>query len=112
MKMEWLSPAVSVRVIDGDSVVFDIDCGYDIWMRQTSVRLFGVDTSETRGGTPELKALGVLAKEFVADRLEAGTKVLFTCPTDRARTSKTQASMRCCWMSVWLCSISVSPKRT
>ena len=93
MKMEWLSPAVSVRVIDGDSVVFDIDCGYDIWMRKTSVRLFGIDTSETRGGTTELKALGVLAKEFVADRLGVGTEVLLRTHLDRGKFGRVLADI-------------------
>ena len=44
------------RIIDGDSVVCLIDLGFSVMLKQ-SVRLFAIDTAETRGGTPETKAL-------------------------------------------------------
>ena len=65
-----------VRWIDGDSVVLDVDCGFGIWLRNESCRLYGIDTSETRGGTPELKWLGNLAKQFVNEQAPPGTKII------------------------------------
>ena len=65
-----------VRWIDGDSVVLDIDCGFGVWIRKESCRLYGIDTSETRGGTPELKWLGNLAKQFVNEQAPPGSKII------------------------------------
>lgn len=66
-----------VRCVDGDTVCLDISCGFSIYTRQTT-RLYGIDTPETRmvrGGTPDLKALGKLAKEFVKEALPVGKEV-------------------------------------
>ena len=60
------------RWIDGDSVILDIDCGFSVYLAKQSVRLMGIDTSETRGGTPELKWLGNLAKQYVSVRVREG----------------------------------------
>jgi|TARA_R100000458_G_C8248597_1_gene225966 endonuclease YncB( thermonuclease family) len=42
-----------------------------------------VDTSETRGGTEDLKALGNLAKTFVEERLPVGSTVLLRTSLDK-----------------------------
>ncbi len=42
-----------VRVRDGDTVWMDIDLGFDIWLRNQSVRLLGIDTPEPSGDTRE-----------------------------------------------------------
>jgi len=72
-----------VRCIDGDSVVFDIDCGFDIRLKGQSTRLFGIDTAETRGGTDDLKALGNLAKSYVIQMLPEGSEVLLKTHLDK-----------------------------
>lgn len=50
-----------VRVIDGDSVVLDIDLGLRTWVRH-SVRLSGIDAPERRGATKEE---GKMATDFL-----------------------------------------------
>ena len=62
------------RVIDGDSVVLDIDLGFDMELKSQNCRLYGLDTAEKRGykDAPDLKQLGILATEFV--RNEVATK--------------------------------------
>lgn len=37
------------RVIDGDTVVLDIDLGFKVILRQVRCRLIGINTPETRG---------------------------------------------------------------
>ena len=64
-----------VRVIDGDSIVCNIDCGFDVFLNNQNVRLYGIDTAETRGGTPQLKALGNLAKDYLKKELPEGSTV-------------------------------------
>jgi micrococcal nuclease len=50
------------RVIDGDTVVIDIDLGCDVWMRNAHCRLAGINAPEIRG---EQAYDGVRAKEFL-----------------------------------------------
>jgi len=80
--LTYLYKATVVRCVDGDSVIFDIDCGFDIQLRAQSVRLYGIDTAETRGGTDELKALGNLAKDYVSQMIPEGSEVLLKTHLD------------------------------
>ena len=61
-----------VRVIDGDSIIVDIDLGFSHWIHGESIRLYGVDTPECRTRDAEEKAAGLLAKAFVEDALHVG----------------------------------------
>ena len=61
-----------VRVIDGDSILIDIDLGFSHWIHGESIRLYGVDTPECRTRDAEEKAAGLLAKEFVEEALHVG----------------------------------------
>jgi len=81
--LTYLYKATVVRCIDGDSVIFDIDCGFDVQLKAQSVRLYGIDTAETRGGTPELKVLGNLAKDYVTQMIPVGSEVLLKTHLDR-----------------------------
>ena len=61
-----------VRVIDGDSIVLDIDLGFGLWIHNESIRLFGVDCPECRSRDKEEKAAGLAAKRFVERFLQVG----------------------------------------
>jgi micrococcal nuclease len=61
-----------VRVIDGDSIILDIDLGFSHWIHNERIRLYGIDTPECRTRDAEEKAAGLLAKEFVEDALHVG----------------------------------------
>ena len=61
-----------VRVIDGDSIIIDIDLGFSHWIHGERIRLYGVDTPECRSRDAEEKAAGLLAKEFVEETLHVG----------------------------------------
>lgn len=52
------------RVIDGDTIVCDIDLGFYVWTRQI-IRLKDVDTFELRGVSEEEKAKARKEKEFL-----------------------------------------------
>jgi len=68
-----------VRVIDGDSIVVDIDLGFGLWIHGESIRLFGVDCPECRSRDPKEKAAGLAAKTFVKGLLhDGGTYTLTT----------------------------------
>jgi len=68
-----------VRIIDGDSILVDIDLGFGTWRCGESIRLFGVDCPECRSRDPKEKAAGLAAKEFVKGLLhDGGTYTLTT----------------------------------
>jgi micrococcal nuclease len=54
-----------VKVIDGDTVDIDIDLGFGVWLKDERVRLYGVDTPESRTRDLEEKKYGLHAKKFV-----------------------------------------------
>ena len=63
-----------VRVVDGDTVDIDIDLGFDVWLKKQRIRLYGVDTPESRTRDLEEKKYGLAAKKFVEKRLPVGSK--------------------------------------
>ena len=67
-----------VKIIDGDTVDVDIDLGFGIWMRNERIRLYGIDTPESRTRDLEEKKYGLAAKEFLTKWLEAGNITLKT----------------------------------
>ena len=63
------------RVIDGDSLVCRISLGFDIYF-SSSVRLFAIDTPESRTRDLDEKARGLLAKDFIKDSIKKGKKIV------------------------------------
>ena len=54
-----------VRVVDGDTVDVDIDLGFGIWLHKERIRLYGIDTPESRTRDLEEHKYGKLATKFV-----------------------------------------------
>ena len=59
-----------VKVVDGETVDVDIDLGFDVWLKKQRIRLYGVDTPESRTRDLEEKKKGLEAKAYVKDLLE------------------------------------------
>ena len=55
------------RVVDGDTVDVDIDLGFGVWLHKERVRIYGIDTPESRTRDLEEKKYGLAAKEFVKE---------------------------------------------
>lgn len=58
-----------IKVVDGDTVDVDIDLGFGVWLRGERVRLFGIDTPESRTRDLEEKKFGLIAKDFLKKAL-------------------------------------------
>jgi micrococcal nuclease len=58
---QYVRKATLVRVVDGDTLVLDIDLGFGIWRRGQTARVLGVNCPEMHG---ESKAAGRDAKAF------------------------------------------------
>tara|TARA_R110001632_G_scaffold164349_2_gene282756 strand:+ start:3341 stop:3787 length:447 start_codon:yes stop_codon:yes gene_type:complete len=61
--------AVIVRVIDGDTVDVDVDLGFGIWMKKERVRLYGIDTPESRTRDKVEKVFGLASKKRLKELL-------------------------------------------
>lgn len=63
-------PALITRVVDGDTVDAVVDLGFDLkWTKR--IRLYGIDTPETRTSDADEKARGLRAKHALEERLRA-----------------------------------------
>lgn len=67
-----------VKVIDGDTVDVDIDLGFGVWLKKQRIRLYGVDTPESRTRDLEEKKYGLAAKEYVKKFLDDKWLILKT----------------------------------
>ena len=62
------------KVVDGDTIDVIMDMGFDI-MYKSRVRLFGIDTPESRTRNLDEKKRGLLAKKYLQEALKAGNKL-------------------------------------
>ena len=69
------------RVIDGDSVDVCIDLGFDISFT-SSVRLYGIDTPESRTRDLDEKKCGLLAKKFLEEAVKNGKNIIIRTQKD------------------------------
>ncbi len=67
-----------LRVIDGDTVDVDIDLGFGVWLRKQRIRLYGIDTPESRTRDLEEKKYGLAAKDFLIKWTGAGELTIKT----------------------------------
>ena len=66
------------RVVDGDTVDIDIDLGFGVWLHKERVRIYGIDTPESRTRDKIEKRFGLLAKEFVKQFVKGSSVILRT----------------------------------
>ena len=72
-----------VKVIDGDTVDVDIDLGFGVWLKKQRIRLYGIDTPESRTRDLEEKKYGLIAKAFVLAHLPLGSTRTLTTVQDK-----------------------------
>ena len=71
------------RVVDGDTVDVDIDLGFGMWIHNERVRLYGIDTPESRTRDLEEKKAGLFAKDVVEHYLPVGSKQVLRTHKDK-----------------------------
>ena len=67
--LDYLYPAEVVRVIDGDTIVADIELGLGVVLSDQYIRLYEIDTPEITG---EEKEQGMRARDYLVERLSSG----------------------------------------
>jgi|TARA_R110002020_G_scaffold431601_2_gene641648 micrococcal nuclease len=63
------------RVVDGDTIDAELDLGFNI-IHRCRVRLYGIDTPESRTRNKDEKARGKLATKFLQDAISNGKHVI------------------------------------
>lgn len=71
------------RIIDGDTLVLDIDLGFYMFMNETKIRLYGLDTPEMNAEDPLLRLQAILATRYLFDNLNIGEKVIIKTVLDK-----------------------------
>ena len=59
-----------VHIVDGDTVDVDIDLGFGVWMKKQRIRMYGIDTPESRTRDLEEKKYGLAAKAYLTGMLD------------------------------------------
>lgn len=71
----WIYNAEVKKIVDGDTFDILIDLGFDTF-RKGRVRLYGINTPESRTSNLEEKKMGLAAKEFTDQWITAaGSKI-------------------------------------
>ena len=70
--MTFQYPARVVRVVDGDTVILDVDLGFHLWLQNQSFRLLGLNARE------KAETGGAEAKAHLTSLLPAGLSIRVT----------------------------------
>jgi micrococcal nuclease len=63
------------RVVDGDTIDVVLDLGFDI-LHKCRVRLYGIDTPESRTRNLDEKARGKMSSAFLTEAIDTGKQVV------------------------------------
>lgn len=63
------------RVVDGDTLDVIFDLGFDVQLKQR-IRMFGIDTPESRTRDKEEKVFGLASKKYLKDTVANATEVV------------------------------------
>lgn len=74
-----------IKVVDGDTIDIDIDLGFGVWMRNQRIRMYGIDTPESRTRDLEEKKYGLAAKAFLTEMLDDSHLILKTHKDERGK---------------------------
>ena len=73
-----------VKIIDGDTVDVDIDLGFGVWMHKERIRLYGIDTPESRTRDLDEKKYGLIAKGWIEKFMPVGSMQTLITQKDKS----------------------------
>ena len=71
------------KIVDGDTIKCDIDLGFDIVLSNQTIRLYGIDTPESRTKDLEEKYYGNVSKQFLNDYCPKGSYITLRTHLDK-----------------------------
>ena len=76
------------RVVDGDTIDVDIALGFDVMLKKQRIRLYGMNTPESRTRDLEEKKYGLAAKARLKELLENGETLSIRTAIDKKARGK------------------------
>ena len=76
------------RVVDGDTIDVDIALGFDVMLKKQRIRLYGMNTPESRTRDLEEKKYGLAAKARLKELLEKGETLSLRTAIDKKARGK------------------------
>jgi len=70
-----------IKVVDGDTVDVNIDVGFSIF-HKARVRMYGMDTPESRTRDLDEKARGLISKQFIVDKVANAKEIIIKTQKD------------------------------
>lgn len=71
------------RIVDGDTVDVDIDLGFDTILSKQRIRLYGIDTPESRTRDKEEKFYGKLSAKFLKEQCKNNSEIFLKTYLDK-----------------------------
>ena len=71
------------RIVDGDTVDVDIDLGFDTILSKQRIRLYGIDTPESRTRDKEEKFYGKLSAKFLKEQCKNSSEIFLKTYLDK-----------------------------
>ena len=82
--MDYIYKIKVTRVVDGDTIDAEIDLGFNLKLNKR-IRLYGINTPETRTRDKEEKKRGLAAKKFLQQIVDEQQGVLFLKSLDQGK---------------------------
>lgn len=101
-EFDYVYKCKPVRVIDGDTIVFDIDMGFDTWLHNEHVRLARINCPETRTLDLNEKEKGLTAKEFVNDIIFSSEEIRLQTYKDHGKFGRYIAEVLVKYQDDWI----------
>ena len=73
-----------VKIVDGDTVDVDIDLGFGVWLHKERIRLYGIDTPESRTRDLDEKKYGLIAKGWIEKFMPLGSMQTLITQKDKS----------------------------
>ena len=83
---EYLSKLVKIN--DGDTIDVDLDLGFAVVLKKQRVRLYGINTPESRTRDKEEKKYGLAAKARLRELLESAEMITVKTAIDKKARGK------------------------
>lgn len=71
------------KIVDGDTIKCDIDLGFSTILANQTIRLYGIDTPESRTRDKEEKYYGKLSAAFLQDKCPKGSYITLRTHLDK-----------------------------
>ena len=82
--MDYIYKIKVTRVVDGDTIDAEIDLGFNLKLNKR-IRLYGINTPETRTRDKEEKKRGIAAKERLQQIVDEQQNILFLKSMDQGK---------------------------